>query len=73
MYGFENKKTAETKAAELARRAPTEKYEVSAHRYSAANVPLTWGVIRYAPYCDAMPWRCCGFVWFCTENQEGAL
>ena len=24
----------------------------------------TWGVVRYTPYCEQMPWRCAGFVWF---------
>jgi hypothetical protein len=70
MHGLSDKATAQSKAVELAQRNPTNRYEVSAHRYSdntwvgGPSTPLTWGVVCYAPYCDAMPWRCLGFVWF---------
>jgi hypothetical protein len=64
MYGL-SEDVAQTKAAELNRRNDGNRYEVAAHSWTAyGNYPLTWGVVRYVPYCDAMPWRHDGFVWF---------
>jgi hypothetical protein len=70
MYGSTDKAVAISKAAELRYRDAVNRYEVHAHSYSDSwltgkqSVPLTWGVVRYVPYCDAMPWRCAGFVRF---------
>jgi hypothetical protein len=63
-YGFEDKGTAERLRDILAERHPDERFEVDAHSRSMMNYPLTWGVVRYVPYCKAMPWRCTGFVDF---------
>jgi hypothetical protein len=70
MYGFESKEVAETKAKEL--RASTSfggqqsstRFVVMPHSYSVSGVPLTYGVGRYVPYCEKMPERFDGFVWF---------
>jgi hypothetical protein len=66
MYGFTDKATAILKAEELRRKDTVNKYEVHAHSFTDSwlRVPLTWGVVKYVPYCDAMPWRLDGFVWF---------
>lgn len=80
MYGFASKEIAEANRADLASRYPQNRYEVAAHRYSdglglwqSSVTPMTWGVMEYVPYCDAMPERCTGFVWFdrVTRNVRG--
>lgn len=70
MYGFADKAIAEEKANDLQKRNPTERYEVGMHKHLETNIwgrgdkTVTWGVKRYVPYCEAMPWRFDGFVWF---------
>jgi hypothetical protein len=76
MYGFETKQEAETRAAVLREQEPDNRFEVEPHswfervptRFSDGAIneaaARTWGVVMYVPYCDAMPWRCTGFVWF---------
>jgi hypothetical protein len=69
MYGFANQDEAQTRATALSARYPENRYEVAPHRYAERSygpngIAVTWGVKRYVPYCDAMPWRLDGFVWF---------
>lgn len=64
MYGFTQKYLAETKRDVLAFRQPEYRFEVMPHSWSPQGVPLTWGVGCYMPYCEAMPERFAGFVWF---------
>jgi len=72
MYGFKTSDEAERRARELSARYPENRFEVAPHSYSersygeraTATVAETWGVKCYVPYCDAMPYRLAGFVWF---------
>lgn len=65
MYGFADGMTAATKCAELIAKNDGNRYVVAPYSWAAySNIPLTWGVQRYVPYCEAMPERLEGFVWF---------
>jgi CRISPR/Cas system-associated exonuclease Cas4 (RecB family) len=72
-YGFDDKETAERLRDILAERHPDEKFEVEVHSRSRMKDTLTWGVVRYVPYCEAMPWRCTGFVDFMHDPEAGDL
>jgi hypothetical protein len=62
-YGLGGKETAEAARAKLQEAFPEEKFTVDAHSW-LGNQPLSWGVCRYVPYCEAMPFRNTGFVDF---------
>ncbi len=75
-YGFVDKSRAEELAARLREEEPQCKFEVAPHSWNA-GLPIrfsdgsinelaarSWGVMRWAPYCEAVPWRNDGFVWF---------
>jgi hypothetical protein len=69
MYGM-TEANAQTQAVELARRNPQNRYAVAMHKHPETNIwgrgdrSVTWGVLCYVPYCEAMPYRLEGFVWF---------
>lgn len=71
MYGFDERRIAEARAAELTQRHPENRYEVARHKNEEVqhltgrvDFSVTYGVKRYVPYCPAMPERFDGFVWF---------
>ena len=76
MYGFASKGQAEERAEKLRVSEPENKFVVSPHswlpglptRMSDDSInelaARTWGILRYVPYCEQMPWRLTGFVWF---------
>lgn len=68
-YGTTDKAKAEAKAEELQKQYPANKYEVAIHDHASRGLfsrqpqrPVTWGVLRFIPYCEKMPFRCDGFV-----------
>ncbi len=64
-YGIaESKERAEELATTLRVNHPENCYLASPHEWYPNNTPKKWGVVRYIPYCEQMPWRCDGFVWF---------
>lgn len=78
-YGFHDKAEAEKLCAKLAAAHPENKYEVAPHRWSEPlhdqrtpyiPKPITFGVVCWKPYCEVMPWRNTGFVWFETPKTS---
>jgi hypothetical protein len=70
MYGLKTEAEAQSKIAALKLRFPEDRFEVALHKYPQRNwfghddLSVSYGVKRYTPYCDAMPERFAGFVWF---------
>jgi hypothetical protein len=70
MYGFADKMLAQEKASKLQKstsfggQQSSTRFVVQPHSWTVTGLPLTWGVGRYVPYCEAMPERFDGFVWF---------
>ena len=69
-YGFSDQVDAMTRAQALRAQHPENRYEVAVHKHAERslwgreNKTVKYGVLCYVPYCDAMTWRCDGFVWF---------
>lgn len=69
MYGF-TELEARTKAKALRLLNDGNRYEVSIYKHPETNIwgrgdkTVLYGVKRYVPYCEAMPERFDGFVWF---------
>ena len=63
MYGLDEQ-TAAVKCAELITKQDGNRYHVAPHSWTFTGQPLTWGVVRCVPYCEQMPWKHDGFVWF---------
>jgi hypothetical protein len=82
MYGFNSKQEAIVRADKLRVTEPNNRFTVEPHswlpgfnaRLSDGSInelaARTWGVVRYEPYCEVMPWRCTGFVWFEGERVK---
>jgi hypothetical protein len=71
MYGFESQAEAEVRAARLRLLHPGNRYVVALHKHPEMNIwtgkmdqTVTYGVQRWVPYCEAMPEKFDGFVWF---------
>jgi hypothetical protein len=74
-YGFDTKEEAESLKKKLTAAEPQNKFTLEPHswlpgfptRFSDGSInelaAKTWGVVRYTPYCEKMPWRNEGFVW----------
>lgn len=80
MYGFLTKEEAEARLRILQEREPSNKFEVTPHSW-IEGLPTrfpddrvnelaarTWGVVRWEPYTDTVPWRNAGFVWFASGS-----
>jgi hypothetical protein len=57
-YGA-TKEKAEAFAAYMRELVPHNRFEVQMYDHSR-NV---YGVVRYTPFCQQVPWRCSGFIW----------
>ena len=70
-YGFSTFEEALKHADELAAKFPENRYEVDLHKRPERSMyrmhldmTVTYGVKCYVPYCENMPERLIGYVWF---------
>ena len=74
MYGFNTHEEAQKRADALIARNDGNRYEVAIHKHPETNIwgrgdkTVMYGVQRYVPYCEAMPERFDGFVWFASAR-----
>lgn len=77
MYGFDTRAEAQRQADRLTALHPEQRFEVALHKHREFNIwtgrtdfEVTYGVKRFVPYCDAMPERFDGFVWFDRKESR---
>lgn len=82
MYGLPTEEIAKQASERLWAEFPNRKYVVEPYAKRCQTMdkyirqghkpPIleSWGVVEFVPYCEAMPMRCLGFVWFRNDKGE---